>query len=479
MRTRTTKKADHLYLRIARSIEQQIDTEVLKVGDKLPSIRMICRQHGISMSTAQYAYHELERKSLIEPRPQSGYYVSNSFRRKLAVPAPSRPLLHKAQQPGRNIFGEVFNNGSQKNVLLFSRGVPANELLPLAKLNKGVLQAVRNLEGSGAVFEPIEGNTKLRTQIAKWAFAWKGTIATDEVITTAGCINAIAYCMMALTKRGDTIAVESPCYYGVLQLAHSLGLKVLELPASPQTGVDLDALKKLIGKQKIRLCLFVSNFNNPVGSLMPDEHKKAAVQLLLQHNIPLIEDDIYGELYFGNSRPTCCKAYDEAGMVLLCSSVSKTLASGYRVGWVMPGKFREELLKIKFFHSLSNTTLTHEVIADFLENGRYEAHLRKLRQTLHTNYLQYVRVISQHFPEETKISRPQGGLSLWVELPAHINTIDLYYTAIRQKISIAPGSMYTLQQQYHNCMRLSYGLQWNEKVEYGLKVLGKLVKAAM
>jgi DNA-binding transcriptional MocR family regulator len=279
---------------------------------------------------------------------------------------------------------------------------------------------------------------------------------------------------MALTKRGDTIAVESPCFFGILQLAQSMGLKILELPTSPQTGVDMDALKKIIAKNKITLCLFVSNFNNPFGSLMPENHKKEAVKLLAHYNIPLIEDDLYGDIFFGDKRPTCCKSYDETGMVLLCSSVSKTLAPGYRVGWVAPGKFMEQISKMKLFHSLCGSAITHEVIAGFLENGRYEAHLRKLRRILHSNYLQYVRVIGESFPEATKISRPQGGLSLWVELPRQIDTMELYNTALSKKISFSPGSMFTLQKQFNNCMRLSYGLEWTDKTENSLKVLGKL-----
>ena len=479
MAVKKIQQKELLYLSIAKSIEQQIGSEVLKVGDKLPSIRFVCRQQGVSMSTAQLAYHELEKKSLIESRPQSGYYVSNTFKRRLDMPGTSRPdnKINDNKLPG--VFESTYNRATDKSIVVFSRGVPSPELLPIAKLNKCVIKAIRELPGSGTIFEPLQGNENLRRQVAKWSFSWKGNLAEKDILTTSGCISAIAWCMMALAKSGDTIAVESPCFYGILRLAQSLGLKVLELPTSSQTGVDLDALKKILERKKLALCLFVSNFSNPLGSLMPDAHKREAVKLLLHYNVPLIEDDLYGDIYFGVSRPTCCKSYDEAGMVLLCSSVSKTLAPGYRVGWVAPGKFHHEVSRIKLAHALSCSPITHEVIASFLENGRYEAHLRKLRHTLHTNYLQYVRVISQHFPEATKISRPQGGLSLWVELPRQIDTVDLYNTAIRNKVSISPGHLFTLQKQFNNCMRLGYGMPWSDKLENGLKLLGKLAKAGV
>jgi DNA-binding transcriptional MocR family regulator len=468
-----------LYIKIANSLQQQINNDVLKEGDKLPSIRMICRQHGVSMSTAQFAYYELERKSLVESRPQSGYYVSNSSRQKLLLPASSRPESKPAATTVTDIFENAFNTGGEKNYTVFSRGVPATSLLPIAKLNKGTIQAIRSLPGGGTIYESLQGNEKLCTQVAKWSFNWKGNLAEKDILTTAGCISAVAYCLMALTKRGDTVAVESPCFYGILQLAQSLGLKVLELPTHPQTGVDMESLKKIVRTTKLAACLFVSNFSNPFGSLMPEENKKEAVRLLEQFNIPLIEDDIYGDIYFGDKRPVCCKSYDESGIVLWCSSVSKTLAPAYRVGWVAAGKFMPQVMKIKLFHSLGNTPVTHEVIGSFLETGRYEAHLRKLRRTLHANYLQYVRVIGDHFPEGTKISRPQGGLSLWVELPKQVDTIDLYNAAVNKKITFSPGSMFTLQQQFTHCMRLSYGLEWNEKTENGLKTLGRLASISI
>jgi DNA-binding transcriptional MocR family regulator len=476
---KNTKSKELLYLKIAGSLEQQINSDVLKVGDKLPSIRMICRQHGVSMSTAQYAYYELEAKSLIESRPQSGYYVSNSFRRKLAMPAVSKPENKPALKTVKDIIENSFHPTSENNFTVFSRGVPAVKLLPVAKLNKGALQAIRSLPGGGTTYEPLQGNEKLRTQVARWSFSWKGNLSEKDILTTAGCMSAVSYCLMALTKRGDTIAVESPCFYGILQLAQSLGLKILELPTDPQTGVDMASLKKIVQKTKLAACIFVSNFNNPFGSLMPENHKKEAVKLLEKYNVPLIEDDIYGDLYFGEKRPTCCKSYDESGMVLLCSSFSKTLAPAYRVGWVAGGKFMNEVMKIKLFHSLSSTSITHEALGSFLETGRYEAHLRKLRKSLYTNYLQYVRVIGECFPEGTKLCRPQGGLSLWVELPKAIDTIELYNAAVSKKITFSPGSMFTLQEQFSNCMRLSYGLEWNEKTENGLKMLGRLAKTVM
>ncbi|HXD91672.1 MAG TPA: PLP-dependent aminotransferase family protein, partial [Bacteroidia bacterium] len=304
-------KKELLYLQIAKSIEEQIHNELLKVGDKLPSIRMVCREQGVSMSTAQLAYSELQSKSLIESRPQSGYYVSQSHKQHLELPEASKPKMFFSNKNPENLVAKVFNTINDKSITRLSLGIPPTEFLPVAKLSKAVLQAMRELIGNGTAYEKIEGNMKLRRQIARWSFNWNSKLSEHDIITTAGCANAISYCMMALAKRGDVIAVESPMYFGILQLAQSLGLKVLELPTHPKTGIEIDALKKVLVTKRVKLVLLISNFNNPLGSCMPDEHKKEVVRLIGKYGVPLIEDDLFGDIYFSKSRPKSCKTYDE------------------------------------------------------------------------------------------------------------------------------------------------------------------------
>lgn len=461
-----------LYLQIANNVEHQIKSDVLKIGDKLPSLRTVAREKGVSLTTAQQSYFELESRGLIESRPQSGYYVSYTHKHFRNIPQTSQPAFAKTEDVTEEIIFTVSKNIGKANIDL-STGVPSIELLPVAKMNKAIINATRTLHDSGLNYDKY-GNQNLKKQIAKRSLMWGGKLKEDDIITTSGSIDAISFCMLALTQRGDTIVVESPIYFGILHMAKSLGLKVLELPTNPVTGIDIDALKKTLETKKVRLCLLVSNFSNPIGSCMPDEHKKSVVQLMEKHNVPLIEDDLFGDLYFGNQRPTCCKTYDESGLIMLCSSFSKTLAPGYRVGWLVPGKFKEKIARTKYYHTLYTTSITHEAVGRFLENDRYENHLRKLRQTLHRNSLQFLRCISQYFPDDSRVSNPRGGLHLWVELNKHANTVDLYNTAMANKISIAPGRMFTLQNQYNNCLKLNYGLVWNEQVEAALKLLGNL-----
>lgn len=466
----------HLYLHIADNIEQQIMDKVLSIGDKLPSVRGLSEQHGVSVSTILQSYYHLEGKGLIESRPQSGYYVRFNPSRFPQPLEKSNPALNARNKNVEAIISEVYDDFVMPGITRFSLSVPANELLPLPKLNKSMMQAVRDSPANGTSYEAIQGNQLLRTHIARWSRQWDGDLKAEDLVTTAGCMNAISYCLMAITKPGDTIAVESPVYFGTLRFAQSIGLKVVELPTHPDTGVDPDDVKNALQKHNIKACFFVTNFSNPLGYTMPDEQKEALVKLLSRHGVPLIEDDLYGDVYFGKTRPKSCKSFDEEGNVLWCSSVSKTLAPGYRVGWVAPGKYLEKVKRLKLYHSITSATLQQAAIANFLATGRYEHHLRKLRQTLHSNSLQFTRAIGDYFPEGTKMSSPKGGFIQWLELDKKIDTYQLYQEAMLHKISIAPGSMFTLQDRYRNCMRLSYGMQWTPHIDRALKKLGGLVK---
>jgi DNA-binding transcriptional MocR family regulator len=338
-----------------------------------------------------------------------------------------------------------------------------------------MIQAMRQLPNSGTSYEQVQGNLNLRKEIARWSFTWGGSLTERDIITMPGCTSAISHCLMTLTKPGDTIITESPAYFGILQLAKSLGLYIMELPTNMTTGIELDALKKALSTKKVKLCLLMSNFSNPSGSMMPVEHKKEVVRLMEFYNVPLIEDDIHGDLYFGSSRPTNCKTYDESGIVLCCSSVSKTLAPGYRVGWVSPGKFKKEILRNKIYHTLSTPTITHQVVGDFLKNGRYENHLRKIRQILNHNCTNYINTVLESFPKGTKVSQPQGGFFLWIELDKNIDTAAFYQLAMQHKISFAPGRIFTFQNQFSNCMRLSFGLPWTNELRSSIQTLGKLI----
>lgn len=473
---KTLVRSEHKYIDVSDRIEKLIENGVLKVGDKLLSVRALSKEQGISLSTAFQSYYHLESKGLIEARPQSGYYVKFSREHVLDLPKAGDPPDDAVPVSIDEMISSVYHDLNSEKLIHFSLGVPSIELLPAAKLTKSVMQAIRDSKTSCMQYEHIQGNLALRRQIARQAFNWGGTPSEEDIVVTAGCVEALSLCIKATTKPGDAVAIESPTYFAIFQVMESHGLKVVEIPTDPVMGIDLNYLEQAIPKFDIKACLFVNNFNNPLGSCMPDDNKKQLVEMLAKKDIPLIEDDIYGEMYFGKNRPKTCKTFDKKGLVLQCSSFSKSLAPGHRIGWTIPGRYKEKVIRLKRMHTVSTNTLSQAAIAHFLSNGRYELHLRHLRKALHTQSLRYIQAICEYLPDDTKMTRPQGGFALWIELNKKINTYKLHKKALKHNIGIAPGQIFSSQARFENCLRLSYGEPWSTRIEEGIKTLGKLVK---
>ena len=481
MRKENFSSEDHLYCQVADGVEKMIGDDILKIGDKLPSVRVLSDEYGISMGTAFQAYYHLEGKGLIESRPKSGYYVRFNQKRFPDLPKMihPEPLSHdvSVKEMIASIYADIASHSDK--IINFALAVPDASLLPTAKINKSVMQSLRNGKDSCISYEHTQGNEELRKQIARLSFNWGGKVKPDDIVVTGGCLEAITLCIKAITQPGDTVAVESPNYFGIFQALESMGLKVVEIPSSPVTGLDLDSFQKALKKFPVKACVIIPNFNNPLGSCMPDEHKKKLVDIITKAGIPLIEDDIYGELFFGKNRPRTCKYYDTKGMVLHCSSLSKSLSPGYRIGWAIPGKFLEPVKQIKRIHNISSPTLTQAALAHYLQHGRYEYHLKNMRRALYTQCLRYVQAIINYFPEDTKVSRPHGGLILWVQLNKKVNTFKLRIEAMKHHISIVPGKIFSASFNYNNCIRISFGKPWDDNTEYGIMMLGKLIKKMM
>src|SRR5260370_24954623 len=295
--------------------------------------------------------------------------------------------------------------------------------------------AARGSRVASHSYEAPPGNRALRVQLARRAIEAGCTLSPDDIITTVGATEALNLCLRAVAKPGDVIAIESPAFFGILQIIESLGMKVCEIPTFPRHGICLDELEARLKCCRVKACLFTLNFSNPLGSCMPDEKKQRLVEMLSKRQIPLIEDDIYGNLTFGPKRPKVAKAYDTDGWVLHCDSFTKTLSPGFRVGWVAPGRFKAKVEFLKFVSTSATASLPQMAVGDFLQNGGYDHHLRRIRRLYATQMELMSQAVGRWFPEGTKITRPTGGMSLWVELPAHVNLLDVYHPAISEKIS--------------------------------------------
>lgn len=465
------------YEQLAQTLAELVTEGHLRAGERMPTVREVSRQYQVSPATVFQAYRLLENRGLIQARARSGHYVceGRTDRRQLAEPAPLQPKFRaSAVDVSRGVFSILYA-AKDPTVVPFGSAFPSPELFPWARLKKSLAHANRFAGPWSSVHDLPPGNEELRRHIA-WRHLAQGVAANaNDLIITNGALEALNLCLQAVTRPGDVVAIESPGFYAAQQALERLGLRALEIPVDPREGVDLTALSVALSKHPVRACWFMTNFQNPVGASMPDEKKRALVQLLARHEIPLIEDDVYGELYFGSIYQRPAKAYDEQGLVLYCSSFSKTLAPGYRIGWTLPGRYREQVEQLKWTTTMSASLPAQLAIADYLQHGSYDRHLRKLRATLELQYQQMLRGIERLFAFDVKVSRPRGGYFLWLELPPRVDAMAVYEQALTQGISLAPGPLFSIKREYRNFIRLNYGHPYTEKSEQALAIIGRII----
>jgi DNA-binding transcriptional MocR family regulator len=462
-----------LYDEVVSKIMKLIETEVLKPGAKLPSLRQLKQNLKVSSSTVLHAYSILEGKGLIESRPQSGYFVSRRTPPSTISSSNKTPSLKPSKLEVSDFISNVLLSNSRPGMISFGAALLDPKLLPIKQLNS-ILGTIARKGGPKSLgYNPPPGSLNLRTQLALRSLSWGCNLAPEDFITTTGALEAMKLALMAVTKPGDNVAIETPTFFGILRIMEALGLRAVEIPVHSETGLDLTHLSEVLKKTKINACVVVPNFHNPTGSSMPDKNKKSLVELLSSYKIPMIENDIYGDLFFGTKRPISLKAFDKEGLVLHCSSVSKSLAPGYRVGWIAPGKFYERVMFLKSSIAGESVLFTEEAIAHFMKSGGYDRHLKKVRKLIAVQSQKTKALVSEHFPEGTKYSEPQGGLTLWVELPEGSNTIELQERILEENITFAPGPIFSVHKKYSNFLRLNCGTNLDPKRVAALKTLGK------
>jgi DNA-binding transcriptional MocR family regulator len=468
---------DLLYENLAARMAEAIHAGALRAGDRLPSVRRLSTQHRVSIATAVQAYRHLENQRLIEARPKSGYFVLARPSR-LGEPATSAPPAAARFVGVSQLVMEVLGAVLDPDVTPLGAACPGPELFPNDKLLR-----LANLEGRRkphllGSYPMSPGNDRLRAMIALRSLDSGCRLSPDEIVVTNGCIEALNLALRAVARPGDTIALESPTYFTLLQIIESLGMKALEIPTHPREGMSIEALDLATQKPgAVKAVIAMPNFQNPLGGLMPDDVKARLVQLLEARGIALIEDDIYGEIHFQEQRPRVAKAWDRSGNVLLCSSFTKTVSPGLRVGWIAPGKWYNEVAMLKFINSVASPELPQAAIAEFMANGGYDHHLRKLRAGFARQVEQTSHAIAEFFPKGTRITRPAGGFVLWLELPPKVDSLELFRRAREHRISIAPGPMFTTTKRYRNCIRIGCGHPWTSRIEMALMRLGQLATA--
>lgn len=456
-----------LYQVLAGQLGALIRSGAFAAGGRLPSVRQTSREHRLSLSTVTEAYRALEDQGIIVARPRSGYYV--------APPRVESPRL----RPGKpvrigqaSIFEAVMATVDDARVMPFAAAAPDPSIGPGAKLAAITREILRRHGAEALRYTPPGGRRELRTALSRRLFGAGVTASPEEIVTTQGATEALLLALQATTQRGELVAVESPSYFGTLNLIRELGLKAIEIPVEPERGPVLEALESSLQRRRIRACVVQPDFQNPVGSLMPVARKQQLAALAERYDFTLIEDSVYSDLAHDGATPPSLALYSDR--VIHCGSVSKTIAPGLRVGWIAPGRHATEVQRLKSMQAPWNAALSELIVAEFLDEGGYDRHLRRVRR-IHAAHCEMLReALQAHFPQAVRISQPRGGFVLWVEMPAAFDAESFTLAAISHGISLVPGTMFSPSCGLGNCFRLSGGFPLAGRPLAAVAQLGRL-----
>ncbi|MDB6001964.1 MAG: transcriptional regulator, GntR family [Rhizobacter sp.] len=468
------------YEALAQEIAQAISAGVLRPGDRLPTVRRTCASRGLSPSTVFKAYYLLEARGLIRAAPRSGYFVNPPLPREpLPVPPASQPRTDEQEVSINDLVYDILSSVKSRRIVPLGSAFPSPELFPLDDLRKALVSSSRRLDPWSTVDDLPPGNPALKRQILKRYLMQGLTVPPEDLVLTHGAMEGLNLCVQAVTRPGDAVVVESPCFYAALQALERLSLKCIKVSTSATEGIDLNRLAEVLERRRPKACWLMTNFQNPLGASMPTDKKRELVALLARHEVPLIEDDVYAELHHGSDAPPSAKSFDRHGLVMHCSSFSKCLAPGYRVGWIAAGRFAPCIERLKLMTTLSGSIPTQAALGEYLQTGGFDRHLRRLRLALKVQQEALILAVSRHFPAGTQLTRPQGGYFVWVELPATVDAMALHREALAAGISIAPGPMFSGDAAFRHCIRLNTGHPWTPRTEQAVVQLGRMAHEAL
>lgn len=463
------------YREIASEITEDIESGALGSGDKLPSLRDACARWRVSLITVKGAYRLLERQGSIEARPQSGYYILPRKIREQPTPYTPRKGITAPSEELRIISG-IIGAHSPHGIRALGAAIPGAELLPLTLLSRYGARVARRTATSMSEYGPPPGNTRLREELARHYRSLKAKVLPGDIVIHHGALDAITTTLRAITRQGDTIVLESPTYYLFMHAAESLKLRVIHVPHIPGEGIDLTVLRRVLRSHAVRAIVVIPNFHNPTGSLMPIAAKEELLRVAHSHQTIIIEDDVYGELAFNGERPPPLLALDTRGVVVHCGSVSKVLGPGARVGWSISRKLHPEIEQARFLGSISCPALTQEVVAEYLECEGLQRHSRLIGRKFGLQTEHYYHALQRALPPGTRITRPEGGFLLWIELPNGADTTALFTTTAARQIGLAPGVIFGNHKEARRFFRISCGSPCSPEVEASIMRLGESVR---
>lgn len=462
------------YRRIERRLEQLIRLGTLRPGDRLPSVRELCRTEKVSPASAMQALMNLEARHLIRARPRSGYYVEP---RNIAPPPRTPALATEPVDAGiSDQVVQLLRDSANRDLVPLGSALPDPLFLPEQLLLKSMVRATRLNPGATTQYDLAGADLPLRQEIARRLSREGGEVGPEEVVLTNGCTQALNLAIRAVVAPGDLVAIETPCFLGLPEILKTCGARILPIPASPKDGISVDVFEAALRRFEVKALIVSPNFANPTGGLLPDAERDRLARLVHERGVPVIEDDTYRDLAFEGPVPAPLKAGAHRDQTLLCGTFSKTLCPGWRVGWAIPGRYAERVKRLKTASCMATPLLPALACADFLRSGHYDRHLRALRSTIATQICRLEDAVARDFPASTAVARPHGGFYTWIELPGGIDATELAVAARNCGIGIAPGELFSAGPGLRSFVRLNAARRWTPEIDRAVKTLGALAR---
>lgn len=465
------------YETIIDYITNAIDDGLIDYGGKLPSLRLVSKKFDCAISVVMQAYNQMERYGLIYSVEKSGFYASIPSNNPTPTSKYEYYSLKKEEARPLSFIGNIVEASNDKSITPLGAGIPAESLLPVNALKQSITRTLKENPGILQSYSDEAGDLNLRIEICKILLNRKITVRPEDILITNGCIEAISLSIQIISHPGDTIVVESPLFIGTIQLLKELKRNIIMIPTSPDTGIDLVSLEKILKKEDVKGVILSAAFQNPLGFVMPLENRKEIIEITNTFNVPIIEDDLYSDCSHNNVVERPIKSFDKYNNVLYCSSFSKTISSGIRIGWLIGGNYHTKCKNLKVSETLGGNPLLQRSLADFLSRNAYDKHVRKLQKSIAKQAAEMKVLLEKYLPKNSAISTPKGGLFFWIELDKNIDTLEIYKKCLEHRISIVPGQAFSSGERFKSCLRVSFGNPITAEIETAIIELGKIISS--
>jgi DNA-binding transcriptional MocR family regulator len=464
---------------VVNLVRQWIESGTLAPGAKAPSVRQMSRIAGCSMSTVHQAYGLLESAGVFVALPRSGFYIDG------AVGRADIGAVHEAASTGpareisiSELTLRLFASWSNSEIQQFGAIYPSTELFPVDEVNRHFRRILRNPKGSkGADTASFtQGDPALREAIARRYVEHGIALSARDIVLTAGGMHALNLCINILTKPGDIVLIETPGMFPVFTALEHRGLRAIEIPYSSRHGLDPDQFEYLTDKHDIRACILMPTHQFPTGVSTPESAVRRIVDVARRKNLPIIENGGYMDLQYGKVCAPTLKRFDESGLVLQIGSFSNTLAPGYGIGWLVPGRFQEKIMQMKFASNLISGGIFQRAVADYMQSGNFNRHLRNLRAKLQARMEHGMALMAKYFPPGSKVTKPSGGFMVWVEGPQSFDSVAACRAALARGVGLPPGPVFSAHEAFRNYIGLNLSFPWTSESEARLKVVGDLIR---